>query len=86
LTDLKTAVPEFLGKMHAKMPVYLLNLADPEPAINAIDPGWGGALPATFLYDKNGVVVYKRFGRVNTAELRTAIENLVSIKQPPAGQ
>jgi len=86
LTDLKTAVPEFLGKMHAKMPVYLLNVADPEPAINAIDPGWGGALPATFLYDKNGVVVYKRFGRVNTAELRTAIENLVSTKQPPAGQ
>jgi len=81
LTDLKTAVPKFLGKMHAKMPVYLLNVADPEPAINAIDPGWGGALPATFLYDKNGAVVYKRFGRVNTAELRAAIENLVSSKQ-----
>jgi len=81
LTDLKTAVPEFLGKMHAKMPVYLLNVADPEPAINAIDPGWGGALPATFLYDKNGAVVYKRFGRVNAAELRAAIENLVCSKQ-----
>jgi thiol-disulfide isomerase/thioredoxin len=78
LIDIKTAVPEFLGKMHAKMPVYLLNVRDPEPAINAVDAAWGGALPATFLYDKNGGVVYKRFGRVNTTELRTAIEKLVT--------
>src|SRR5215210_5250626 len=35
LIDLKTAVPQFLGKMNAKMPVYLLNMRDPEPAINA---------------------------------------------------
>ena len=81
LVDIKTAVPKFLGEMKAKMPVYLLNVSDPEPAINAIDAAWGGALPATFLYDKNGSVVYKRFGRVNTAELRTAIDNLVSSKQ-----
>jgi thiol-disulfide isomerase/thioredoxin len=81
LVDLKTAVPQFLGKMNAKMPVYLLNERDPEPAINAVDAAWGGALPATFLYDKNGAVVYKRFGRVNTIELRTAIENLVNSKQ-----
>jgi thiol-disulfide isomerase/thioredoxin len=75
--DLKTAVPKFLSEMNARMPVYLLNIADPEPAINAVDERWGGALPATFLYDKNGAVVYKRFGRVNTTELRTAIDKLV---------
>lgn len=78
LSDIKTAVPKFLGEMKAKMPVYLLNVSDPEPAINAIDGAWGGALPATFLYDKNGSVVYKRFGRVNTAELRTAIDKLMT--------
>jgi hypothetical protein len=70
-----------MRQMNAKMPVYLLNVADPEPAINAVDREWGGALPATFLYNNKGDVVYKRFGRVKTDELRAAIEKLVSSKQ-----
>ena len=81
LADINTAVPKFLRTMNARMPVYLLNVADPEPTINSIDPRWGGALPATFLYNNEGQVVYKHFGRVNTPELRAAIEKLVSSKQ-----
>jgi thiol-disulfide isomerase/thioredoxin len=77
LADIKTEVPKFLRQMKATMPVFLLNVADPEPAINAIDREWGGALPATFLYNNKGEVVYKRFGRVKTDELRAAIEKLV---------
>jgi thiol-disulfide isomerase/thioredoxin len=80
LADLKTAVPKFLSLMKARMPVYLLNVADPEPAINAVDPAWGGALPATFLYNNKGEVVYKHFGRVNTDELRAAINKVMSAK------
>ncbi|MEP6569951.1 MAG: redoxin domain-containing protein [Acidobacteriota bacterium] len=78
LTDIKTAVPKFLRLMNATMPVYLLNVADPEPAINMVDKEWGGALPATFLYDSKGEVVYKHFGRVKTDELRSAIEKVVN--------
>lgn len=81
LADLKTEVPKFLRLMKAKMPVYLLNMADPEPAINLIDPKWGGALPATFLYDSKGEVVFKHYGRIPTTELRAAIEKLVNSKQ-----
>lgn len=81
LIDIKTAVPKFLLAMNAKMPVYLLNVADPEPAINMVDSSWSGALPATFLYDNTGKVVYKHFGRVNPGELRAAIEKLVDSKQ-----
>ncbi|MDQ6651110.1 MAG: TlpA family protein disulfide reductase [Acidobacteriota bacterium] len=78
LKDINTEVPKFLREMRATMPIYLLNVADPEPAINAVDREWGGALPATFLYNANGKVVYKHFGRVNADELRAAIEKLVS--------
>ena len=81
LADINTAVPKFLREMKAKMPVYLLNVADPEPAINAVDRDWGGALPATFLYNNKGEVVFKHFGRVPTGELRAAIEKVVSGKQ-----
>jgi thiol-disulfide isomerase/thioredoxin len=79
--DIKTQVPKFLQEMHASMPVYLLNVPDPEPAINLVDPQWGGALPATFLYNAQGQIVYKRLGRINDSDLRAAIEKLVGSKQ-----
>lgn len=78
LKDLQVAVPRFLRSMKAQMPVYLLNEVDPEPAINFVDPQWGGSLPATFLYNSKGEVVYKHFGRFKTDELRTAIEKVMS--------
>jgi thiol-disulfide isomerase/thioredoxin len=80
-SDIKTAVPRFLREMQARMPAYLLNVSDPEPAILSVDKGWSGALPATFLYDAEGKVVFKQFGRIKTPELRAAIEKLVGSKQ-----
>lgn len=80
MKDIKTEVPKFLQQMNAKMPAYLLNVADPEPAINVVDPNWQGDLPATFLYNAKGEVVFKHFGRVDPAELRTAIEKVKSDK------
>jgi thiol-disulfide isomerase/thioredoxin len=77
MSDINTEVPKFLDLMKAKMPAYLLNVSDPEPAINAVDRKWRGDLPATFLYNEKGEVVYKHIGRVNTAELREAIDKVV---------
>src|SRR6266404_6873372 len=80
LKDIKTEVPKFLRQMNAKMPAYLLNVPDPEPAISAVDPKWQGDLPATFLYSAKGEVVYKHFGRVDVNELRAAIEKVINDK------
>ena len=77
IDQIKTDVPKFLNAMNATMPAYLLNVSDPEPAINFIDRRWQGDLPATYLYNEKGEVVYKHIGRVNTAELRQAIEKAV---------
>ena len=79
-SDIKTAVPQFLRLVKATMPVYLLNVSDPEPVILAVDKDWGGALPATFLYDAHGKVVFKHYGRVPTLELRAAIDQVMSGK------
>jgi thiol-disulfide isomerase/thioredoxin len=76
-SDIKTSVPKFLGSMNATMPAYLLNVPDPEPAIDLIDKGWAGSLPATFLYNEKGEVVFKKIGRVKPEELRAAIDKLV---------
>lgn len=80
-SDLNTTVPKFLRQMKATMPVYLLNERDPDPAISSVDAEWGGVLPATFLYNNKGEVVYKHFGPIKTAELRSEIEKLVNRRQ-----
>ena len=77
VADIKTEVPKFLTIMKATMPAYLLDVKDPEPAINAVDPKWQGDLPATFLYNEKGDVIFKHFGRVDAAELREAIKKVV---------
>ncbi|HEV2884353.1 MAG TPA: TlpA disulfide reductase family protein [Pyrinomonadaceae bacterium] len=79
--DIKTEVPKFLRQMRARMPVYLLNVSDPEPAIKAVDRDWGGALPATFLYNQKGEVVFKKFGPLNVAELRVELEKIMGTTQ-----
>ena len=79
--EIKTEVPKFLKSMNATMPNVLLNVNDPEPAIHLVDPNWQGDMPATFLYDKDGKVVFKHFGRIKPDELRAAIDKLVGSKQ-----
>jgi thiol-disulfide isomerase/thioredoxin len=76
--DIETSVPEFLRQMRAEMPAYLLNVPDPEPAIKMLDETWGGGLPATFLFDAQGRVVFKHMGRIKPAELRAALDKTVT--------
>src|SRR5829696_859461 len=77
MSEIQNEVPKFLDSMRATMPAYLLNVSDPEPAINFIDRRWQGDLPATYLYNEKGEIVYKHIGRVNAAELREAIDKVV---------
>ena len=77
----KALAANFLKQMNATMPVVLLDVKDPDPAIHAVDGTWGGELPATFLYDKQGQVVFKHFGKIKPDELRGAIDKAVGSKQ-----
>lgn len=77
-SDINTVVPQFLREMRAeKIPNYLLNVPDPAPAIDAVDTAWKGALPATFLYDTQGRIVFKHTGRIKPEELRAALDKVV---------
>ena len=81
IADINTKVPDFLKELHAAMPVVLLNVNDPEPAIRLVDPTWQGDMPATFLYDKEGKIVFKHFGKIKPDELRAAIDKQVRSTQ-----
>ncbi|MFL6331706.1 MAG: TlpA family protein disulfide reductase [Pyrinomonadaceae bacterium] len=74
-SDIGKAVPEFLSEQRATaLPAYLLHATDDSIAINLVDPTWSGELPATFIYDRAGNVVYKHKGRVKPDELRAALD------------
>lgn len=77
VADIKTEVPKFLDAMKATMPAYLLDVSDPEPVIDLVDRRWQGSLPATFLFNEKGEVVYRHIGRIKTEELRAAIEKAI---------
>lgn len=84
-SDIAKAVPEFLAQTRAtSLPAYLLNATDQEAAINLVDPTWSGELPATFLYDRAGKIVYSHKGRIKPDELRAAIEQALGTKAQQA--
>ena len=81
-SDIAGAVPEFLSEQRAHaFPSYLLHASDESVAINLVDAGWGGELPATFLYDRSGNVVFRHKGRIKPAELRAALD--AALKDKP---
>jgi thiol-disulfide isomerase/thioredoxin len=85
-SDIGKAVPDFLSEVRATMlPSYLLHASDDGDAINLVDPGWSGELPATFLYDRAGNLVFKHKGRVKPAELRAALDEALKDKPQQAG-
>ncbi|HEV3467940.1 MAG TPA: redoxin domain-containing protein [Pyrinomonadaceae bacterium] len=79
VSDIGSVVPQFLREMRAThIPAYLLNADDPEAAISFFDPTWRGELPATFLYDPRGQLVYKHRGRIKPPELQAAIDRALA--------
>ncbi|MBI5280937.1 MAG: TlpA family protein disulfide reductase [Candidatus Solibacter usitatus] len=71
------AAAAFIDKAKAPAPAYIRKAKDDDKFVNAIDPKWQGALPAWFLYDRNGRKVRSFFGEVNTAELEAAVKKLL---------
>ena len=91
ISDIELAVPDFLRQMRAThIPAYLLNAGNPEAAISLFDSTWRGELPATFLYDPQGRLVYKHRGRIKPPELQAAIDRALAAQpanaRPAAGQ
>jgi thiol-disulfide isomerase/thioredoxin len=58
-------------------PAYRRQAKSDEQFINSIDVKWSGALPALFLYDKNGRKVRSFIGETDMATLEKAIRKLL---------
>lgn len=67
----------FLKKLGAPMPGYLKRVDNNERFIDSVDPKWSGALPASFLYDRDGRKVKSFIGETKAADIEAAIRNLL---------
>ncbi len=67
----------FLDKNGAPAPHYVKRAANDDKFIDAIDPKWSGALPALFLYDRQGRLVRSFIGETEMAALEAAVKRLL---------
>jgi thiol-disulfide isomerase/thioredoxin len=67
----------FLRKQQAPFPSYIKASGDDEQFINAVHPKWSGAVPATFVYDRRGVLVTMKFEETNFTELNELLKPLL---------
>ncbi len=77
IADIDKGVPDFLKRMKAEMPTYLLVSQDETVLISSINKDWSGGLPFTVIYNAAGEQVYFREGKFNPEILRAAIEKAV---------
>ncbi len=75
VTDLKTKVTAFLKEQKAAFQNFVQDTDDPQQMIDVVDKEWQGALPTTFVFDKQGTLVFKKYGIINRDDLIAAVEN-----------
>ncbi len=68
---------QFLSEQKVPSPAYIKRVENDEKFIESLDPKWSGALPASFLYDRNGRKVRAFIGEVDMKELEAAIRKLL---------
>jgi peroxiredoxin len=74
-SDLEGAVIPFLKKQKAEFESFLSDADDPQELIDVVDKNWSGALPATFVFDKAGKIVFTKYGIIDREELLKALES-----------
>jgi thiol-disulfide isomerase/thioredoxin len=71
------AAADFLAKSSISGAAYLRRAQDDDKFISSIEPKWSGALPALFLYDRQGKLVKSFLGETEIATLEAAIQKLL---------
>ena len=71
------AVQQFFHSQNAQFASYLHNFRDFAALIDSINPRWGGGIPATFLYDRQGKLVRSWEGATSFEEFDRAIQPLL---------
>ena len=71
------AIRDFLNEQHAPFGSYRHNFHDFAAFVDSINPRWGGGIPATFLYDRDGKLVQSWVGATKYEEFERAVRPLI---------
>ena len=70
----ESAALKFLEAMGVRMPAYIKHVNNDEAFINSIDRQWSGALPAVFIYGRQGRRSASFFGEAEVSDIEKAAE------------
>lgn len=73
----RPAIEQFLQSQGAKFGSYRQQFKDFEALVNSINPRWGGGIPATFLFDREGRLVESWQGATTFEEFESAVKPLL---------
>jgi thiol-disulfide isomerase/thioredoxin len=76
--EIAQKVAPFLQSQKVSFRTYLKKTRDDEVFINSIDRTWSGAIPATFIYDREGVLVKKFIARQDYRAFAEVLQPLLS--------
>lgn len=75
VTDLQSKVLPFVKAHKVQFDIFVQDVADPQQMMDLVDKQWEGALPATFVYDRQGKLSFVRYGIIDRDQLIQVIEN-----------
>jgi thiol-disulfide isomerase/thioredoxin len=71
------AIEQFLKSQGAKFGSYRHNFRDFAVLVDSINPRWGGGIPASFLYDREGKLVASWQGATRYEDFERAVQPLL---------
>lgn len=75
--EIEEKILPFIKKMNVPFKVYVADFADQDEFFSMFDKRWGGEIPATFIYDRNGKQTKFMRGKHSFAEFQKAVEDLI---------
>lgn len=75
--EVESKVLPFLARYEIPFRVFVADAPRQEDLINAIDPEWSGALPATFIFDPQGRRQAFLLGEKGYDEFRTVVDKVL---------
>ncbi|MCW8816304.1 MAG: TlpA family protein disulfide reductase [Ignavibacteriaceae bacterium] len=74
---LNSKVIPFIKNQKADFEIYLLKVVESEDFINLLNKKWSGAIPATFIYDKDGNQKEMLIGKQSYESFEEAIKKVI---------
>jgi thiol-disulfide isomerase/thioredoxin len=74
---LDSKVIPFIKNQKVNFEIYLLKVVEPEDFINLLNEKWSGAIPATFIYDKDGNQKEMLIGKQSYESFEEAIKKVI---------